>query len=243
MEKINLHVHASMQRCPTDYYRTELLTNAHNRRWDEEEDVVIYNRQAGGYGKLETCLEIIAKYPNLKKIVHGSHGESSNIIFYDEETLVVIDEYESSLSISIDSLDEKLSSNLEKEFNETLVKTPPKGSVMMLAHQNGNFFLTELGEIDCPLERENYTDKILRQYDNVIADLQTNTPGGRLTLLDGLPGSGKSFLIRGIITEAQALYVYIPASISGQITGPDIIPVFIGHRENDLPIVLIYGRR
>ena len=125
-----------------------------------------------------------------------------------------------------------------KKMREKLSDAPIKGTVHMLAFEKG-YRLIELGEVDQPLERGNYAGNILEQYDHVVADLGTATPFGRLTLLDGVPGTGKSFMIRGLISAVKGLFIYVPASIAGRLTGPDIIPVLMSKKDKDVPIILI----
>ena len=57
--------------------------------------------------------------------------------------------------------------------------------------------------------------------------------------MDGIPGTGKSYYIRGLIAESNALFVFIPASLSGTMTGPEIVPVLLQYRDEPVPIVLI----
>ena len=242
---LDIESNVHFQGNPVDYYRALLAKEVHDS-WvsfnsgHREDRLVHYIRACGGYGDLEKVIERIEEAGLFRIMESGNNeGDNFNYVFADKETVAQIDCYENSVNFTVNGLDKQKVGTLVAAVENLLEKEPPKGSVMMLAHSRGDFFLTELGEIDCPLERGNYTDKIVAQYDNVIADLETDTPGGRLTLLDGVPGSGKSFLIRGIISQVKALFIYIPASVSGAITGPDIIPTFLRERERNVPIVLI----
>jgi hypothetical protein len=109
----------------------------------------------------------------------------------------------------------------------------------MLVRGQNSFYLSKLGEVQSPLERGNYTSDVLKQYDAVLADLTTNDPVGRMTLLNGVPGSGKSYLVRGLITATNGLFVYVPSALSGYLTSPDIIPVLLREKDKDAPIVLL----
>lgn len=205
-----------------------------------EEKKTLYKKSIGGYGNIDEISKILSEentgFIASKRV---SEDQSTSLLFVFNESFLNLASYDNSINISIESFDEDWLDGVIKSICSIMTVTPPKGSVMMLASDGGSLYLTELGEIECPLERGNYTEKILEQYDNVVSDLSVKNPSGRLTVLDGAPGTGKSFLIRGLITEAEALYVYVPASIGGSLTGPDVIPVFLRERERDMPIVLI----
>src|SRR5438874_1723516 len=97
----------------------------------------------------------------------------------------------------------------------------------------------QLGRIAAPLERGNYAEAILENYDHVVEDLRSDKPCGRLTLLTGEPGTGKSYLIRGLIAEAPALFVFVPSGLAGELATPELLPLLIRHRHDGRPIVLI----
>ena len=142
------------------------------------------------------------------------------------------------VDVLIHSIEKESSNALAREIRACLSETPARGTVHMLAYET-SFYLTELGEVDLPLVRENYTPKVLEQYDHIIEDFTTDSPSGRLTILDGEPGTGKSYMIRGIVSAVNALFIYVPASVAGRITGPDIIPVLMREKDKNVPIVLL----
>jgi len=217
---------------PHEILRTLLLEDAFNNTR------TITSRCVSGYGDEDTARKILLEQQG--HLLMSSEGNQQDTIevYQWDHGYVSCHFYEDHFDITIDSVEPTWSAALYDHLKEIVSEIPPKGSVMMLAHE-GSYYLVELGSIDAPLERGNYTDQTLRQYDLVIEDLQSRTPSGRLTLLDGAPGTGKSYLIRGIISQVNCLFVYVPASIAGTITGPDIIPIFLREKDKDVPIVLI----
>jgi len=201
--------------------------------------VPLFKKSTHGYGNFdETIKEIVEKGGRLVSYETADDGTVICVYLFKDHYAVIIG-FDSHINMTVCGFDEKFITDLLNKISSDMVETPPKGSVMMLVSDSSGLYLTELGEIDCPLERSNYSETIITQYDNVVEDLKTKTPSGRLTVLDGLPGTGKSFFIRGLISEVDALFIYVPASIGGRLTGPDVIPVFLREREKDVPIVLI----
>lgn len=118
----------------------------------------------------------------------------------------------------------------------------PKGSIFVLTRGPQGFALSSAGRVDAPLVRENYAPEALAHYDHVVGCLRTNSPCGRLVLLDGSPGTGKSYMIRGFASDVRATFVIVSSSLVGQISGPDVVPVLLNSgpaEEKRGPIVLV----
>lgn len=201
----------------------------------------LYTHHCQGYldiGELHKLLT--ERYENSLFIDKQSQDEGQNLFYWypEESSFLTVQVYEEQTHINIESIKKEFFDYIVEMVTTNLGKAPPQGQVMMLAY-DGGFYLTSIGRISCPLQRINYTDEQLRVYDSLVTDMKSNSPLGRLTLLDGLPGTGKSYFIRGLITESPGLFVFVPASLSGSITGPEITPVLLSHREREVPCVLI----
>lgn len=87
---------------------------------------------------------------------------------------------------------------------------------------------------------DNYSSSVVEDYLHIKEDLINPTPCGRLILLDGPPGTGKSYMVRGLINELDANFIFIPSNLVASIQGPDLIKVILSEREdNEKPIIFI----
>ena len=79
--------------------------------------------------------------------------------------------------------------------------------------------------IGWPLERGNYTKDVLSFYDTLCTELISPTPSGRLAILDGKPGGGKTYLLRGLVQDLsdRAHFIYLPASMVASLDGPQML--------------------
>lgn len=117
-------------------------------------------------------------------------------------------------------------------FKDIIGKRTPSNNVHVLVAGAGGLSLVSVGEINHPLCKENYTPDIISNFDHLVDCLNNQTPCGRLSILEGPPGTGKSFMIRSIITQVEATFILIGSSLVGSISGPDIFPVIMRQAGN-----------
>lgn len=130
-----------------------------------------------------------------------------------------------------------------KEVATMFTATAKKGYVFAITRGSSGLQLTRIGYAGSSLEKNNYTDDVCRDYDYVVEDLQSPDPSGRIIILDGPPGCGKTFMIRGILMDAaKAMFVIVPPNMIASIGGPELIPLLLRTKEDygkKGPIVLI----
>jgi tRNA A37 threonylcarbamoyladenosine biosynthesis protein TsaE len=158
-----------------------------------------------------------------------------------EEGLVFLCFYGSDKTLNLEatSFNEAWLINLFKELGGITSTRPPSSSIMVLVTSERGLRLNSIGEANSPLQKVNYSPEVLLQYNHLKECLGTKDPCGRLILLSGPPGTGKSYMIRAITSEVEALFILVPNSIAGDITGPNFLPLMLEHRDTQIPIVLL----
>jgi len=114
-----------------------------------------------------------------------------------------------------------------------------KGSVFALMMNDGSLDLAKLGEMKDPLIRENYPTDAVEAFDHICACLSSQTPCGRIAMLDGPPGTGKSFMIRSLIHQVKGVHIIIPGSMVSDLSSPNFLSILHGAHEEGKPLVLI----
>jgi len=145
-------------------------------------------------------------------------------------------------SVSIATIDEQKYMTAAKLLEKTLAPDDPrKGLVFALAKGMSGYNITRLGAAGTALERGNYTEQVLSDYDHVVSDLNTDKPCGRLIIMAGTPGGGKTFLARALLTQApKAAFILIPPQMVEDLGGPEILPALTqAKQETSGPIVLV----
>ena len=94
-----------------------------------------------------------------------------------------------------------------------------------------------------PLERDNYSEAVLAGYDRTVSALQAKSPFGRLVILDGPQGTGKSYMVRAFIHDTppdKAFFVFVPANMVSSLGGPDLANLLLRLRqENECKILIL----
>lgn len=101
----------------------------------------------------------------------------------------------------------------------------PAGAAYMLCdHPMNGITLTEIGVGGEELIRENYSPEVLTQFDNALDDLKSEKPKGRLIVLDGPPGTGKTYMVRAFMESApDAKFLIVPPHLVQKLGDPNMI--------------------
>lgn len=136
--------------------------------------------------------------------------------------------------------DEKLADRITGILKEFILESDSESIVHMLAKsEKGGLHLARVGLGGAKFIKDNYDTDVCKGFDALISDLKTETPNGRLSILHGKPGTGKTYFIRGIMNAVNtATYVIIPSNMVSELMAPDLVPVFIRSTEQK-PIILI----
>lgn len=109
--------------------------------------------------------------------------------------------------------------------------------------RNGNslsigIFNSDMG---CPLNPINYASDVLKDYQHIVQDLVAPVPTGRLVILTGPPGTGKTTMIQGLIYDLRDTgdFIYVPAHMISDLSNPDNIPTLITGKVSHKKMILV----
>jgi len=205
-------------------------------------------REAGWEGNLvvppSQLLTACAEALHLRPVWVEGSVKSGTHLFASGDTMVRLYFYSQGKCASINAV----TTNLEmvrrvgQLFDRVLTgEDPKKGLVYTLARSMHGYSIRHLGLAGSPIERGNYSPKVLKAYDHIVEDLNTEDPCGRLIVLAGEPGTGKTYIVRSLLAEApKAAFVIIPPNLVEELGSPEILPSLTAAKsEMNGPIVLI----
>lgn len=127
-------------------------------------------------------------------------------------------------------------SETQKKLNK---KAPPKdnkGKINVLTSSYEGLATQELSMAAVPLELTNYNKVTQEGIAHIVKELKSPLPTGRLVILEGEPGTGKTFLVRSLIKEVKsATFIIVPSGMVGRLSDPSIIPVFMEFKKKKIP--------
>jgi len=180
---------------------------------------------------------------HLVRIVdHGNNN--GHFLFVSEKSMLDIrlSEKGAYISIKAGSFDEEVTKKASQLFGRCVIPDDPrKGLVFTLISTMSGYSISRLGLAGTPLERGNYNPGVLSAYDHVVEDLNTESPCGRLTILSGTPGTGKTYVVRSLLSAVtNAAFILVPPHLMKELSGPEILPALTqAKNEFNGPIVLI----
>ncbi len=111
--------------------------------------------------------------------------------------------------------------------------------VYTLVQVQDEVVIRSLGKTEVDMEPGNYDPDVVARYQHITKCLSSAEPCGRFCLFDGPPGTGKSYLIRSLISTLDAVFILIPSTMIGALSGPSLMPTFLKAKANKKPLVLV----
>lgn len=113
-----------------------------------------------------------------------------------------------------------------------------RGPLHTIVQTPRGYDLVQLGYGGRELEPENYPTEVVEALVRVQQNVQSASPSGRITVISGPPGTGKSHLWYALLNTPGATFVLVDASLVESLSGPALLPL-LANVERRGPLVLI----
>lgn len=187
----------------------------------------------GSYkGKMEDLekvfLELQGKLITKSPTSPGNKVQDGLFVWDDAAIAYEHDGDDNEISISIVCLGLERLEQLRKAAKPFVNKKAPEGRVYVLASSGGGIELSSLGIAAVEFVQDNYRPEVVEQVLHIIEDLKKNDPCGRLIIFDGVPGSGKTYLVRSLVGQIpNAIFVVVPSGMVSELASPSLIPTLL----------------
>lgn len=154
-----------------------------------------------------------------------------NKIFFVIYTEYIVSLYDSA---TIDNIEE-IVDELFKQLPQCVVEIPsdrPSVSLVAFDPKNGDYYtvLTEINKVDIDIEK-NYNDDFKPICDDIFEFLCSEERKSGLIILNGEPGTGKTYFIRHLVNCCPKDYIIIPPSIAPRLSSPEFIDFMLNHED------------
>lgn len=186
-------------------------------------------------GDLESIIARIKELGGVSFVAERRNGVVADRFKWDD-TFVSLDKKTkgifSTLEMEVISFNPNLYAKLYDLLQEVVVPVKNEGRIYTFTETQYGLSLTPMSKVSSvPLIRTNYSNMVIEDYDYIVENLKSNDPLGKMIVIDGNPGTGKTYLIRGMIEEVvDALWILVPSNMINKITDPNFIPVLIETR-------------
>ena len=200
-----------------------------------------------GHIKKEGSVDYGKKYLNWLTELGGrliynniNDGDDTNAIFLWQGAIVEFNLAGTWMSVSGQALSESFTREIIKYLEAEWKPTTVAGTVYAIMSQNNHLSLSSIGNAGIPLVEGNYHPKVLEDYKFVIKDLRSSVPSGRIVVMKGKPGTGKTHLIRAMTLEVpDAMFVLVSPEMVPNLSGPQLLPLLLQYKNGTGPIVLL----
>lgn len=176
-----------------------------------------------------------------KRLYDNNDGQRSNrtILYLHDDGMIHLHGSPSYGFLTVATLGTELIEKTRKLFDGWTTDKPPRGQVFILGCKGPKLSLMPLGTTNVSLNRRNYSANAVTAFDRAVEELRVTAPNGRLTIIDGPPGTGKSYYVRGLIEALPGTtFVLVPADLIKELGQPNFVPTLV-EQHGEGPTVLL----
>ncbi len=187
-------------------------------RKDEQDNPPVYNR----HGAYAISSYVSAETTILLDDIHV-------IITIDKNSMEAIYDYDSDIDIEkmCDDLFEKMPT-----IDESVDEDHPEVQLVAYSPDSGYYTMSsEINAVNIDIDN-NYNDDFKPIYDDIVDFLESDERKSGLIVLNGEPGTGKTYFIRHLVTKCPNNYILIPPSIASNLSSPEFMTFLVENRDS-----------
>jgi len=166
-------------------------------------------------------------------------SEHYNVFLWIDKSYIIVNDRDQAISLSGNSFNGSLTSLIQYLIDNFISHIESKLVYTIIQTPQG-YDIQNMGNAFSPLIRDNYHPEVIADVDHIIKSFQKDPPNGRIAILSGEPGTGKTHLIRGLLAEMDCVFLIVPADLVSELAKPAIVPLLLKiKQDHDKPVVMI----
>ena len=177
---------------------------------------------------------------NFKIGLNGLKGGKEFYISYPTGFIVISGS--TTLAAKACSWDADLMNEIKGLCAKHLKSPDKKRNVHILTTSEMGLQLSSIGMVSSPLEKTNYGAAVNADLAHIIDDLQNLNPCGRVVVLNGEPGCGKTYAVRGIMDAVvDAVFILVQSHMVTSLGEPSFATLLLETKEDNegKPIICV----
>ncbi len=189
---------------------------------------------------LKLCKDLLGSYVSLQE-----SPSDERYVFTDAHTYLSLDitkqkkKGDRACELDLVTTSKKIFDAIKAKASKLIEESPPSNRVFALAQTQRGLKLVSFGEFNQSLAAYNYAAPTLKGYKHIQKCLSSKAPCGRLVLMQGAPGTGKSYMIRSLVSSINATFIIVGSNMIADLSGPSILPLLLDTVEKGKPIAFI----
>lgn len=204
------------------------------------DDKVLKNISVSGT-LTKTLPELLDLIKSFKGRVVVSNSNGLNVFVFPDYSYIDVDFSEKSKAVSITGnyLDPEIA-EIQKILEKDFVSKTKKNLIFSIVRTQSGLEIRNMGDGSSPLIKENYHPEVMEELDYVLSAFKKNPPTGRICILNGEPGTGKTHLVRSILSQLDSVFLIVPSNLIDSLDKPEFMPLLLNIKnEHEKPIIMI----
>lgn len=218
--------HCLQRGCELEVYRTDIFIES-----IDQLDLIVSKFQELGFRKLSH-----SKYESY----HERYNMYDTVLIKNESVILLsanMTEYQNSYELKVDffGVNQTSTQELLQKIKDVINVWPRKEPIPQSADTISYIYMLyrspdgKMQTANFPFETtdfiaENYDEDVVSRYQYICEQIKNPKPSGRLTILQGAPGTGKTHFIRSLVRQCNdVMFIMVPANLSEKCSSTDVL--------------------
>jgi ATP-dependent 26S proteasome regulatory subunit len=175
-----------------------------------------------------------------------TNNNRHDLIFYSEDMVMAVavnkTRDEKVIQIQMATFDESFVDKIKEICVKHLEHKSKKSDLFVVCDGEDGLELVSIGKPGIKLERDNYSEEVVKSFDYISKQLTTKEPFGRLVIVHGPAGTGKTRMLRSLIEEInleKTKFIFFPPEFLFRYSSATITKLLVESTSDESSLILL----